>query len=752
MPIQLLAMQGGGGSAVPYDRQTAPRHTTAVAHTPQDVLRLQRYEEQWRFYSGLQWSMTREDGEPLVTANYARRIVDKKASWLMGKGMVIEVPEALEEITKPVLDEVWDYNDKDELLLEIGITGGVTGDVFLLPTSVPPSSQQKAINPYTRGTIRIRLVASHQVFPTWNPLNKDELTHVRIITEVADQRPPLPGRNRAQASPMSSTRKYIEDIYPSYIEQGWEDGVREHITNDLGEIPLVHISNQPFPNEYFGLSDLDGIIDIQREFNEKLTDVSDIINYHASPVTVITGARAKQLEKGSKSLWSGLPTEAKVFNLEMTGDLPASNNYLDKIREVMFELANLPEGAFGRQQAISNTSGAALAVTFQPLLEATERKVPSYVKGLERVNYIILRYHQLMTGEALPVDLCKNCGGRIVEIRRNGAGGQTSTERKCFLINPQTLDFMKPDEVKINWKRRLTYGIDTKMLPYKDVKDAYLRKGESYWDPQSSEDQIAKAAKEADREQKLQEWHRTEEARVAGEQSDNDETARARPTNENEGESFGQELDDKQQQQVSKPAEPARLPPKELLPDPQDQVEPEQLSPHDMDIPEEPMTLPVSVMTWNPKTRTFDTENLGSIQIVPTGCDRPRYLNPYDNRVTLKSALPRDMERASNLYVQWQTNGWVSRRWVQEHLDEEINIRQVNKELADDIPFLLALQGKPDPTAQVAQTAGVQDGDTTSPINGAPAPAVAGPGRGNRHVAGDNMATPPPNGAAGDRQ
>ena len=108
MSTQFLAFQGTGGSAAPFYRQQAPVATTV--HSPQDAMRLKRYEEHWRFYNGQQWNFVREEGEALVTANYARTIVNKKASWLIGKGMLLDVPQALRKITKPIIAKVWKQN------------------------------------------------------------------------------------------------------------------------------------------------------------------------------------------------------------------------------------------------------------------------------------------------------------------------------------------------------------------------------------------------------------------------------------------------------------------------------------------------------------------------------------------------------------------------------------------------------------------------------------------------------------------
>lgn len=494
MSLQFMSLQGNGGTAVPYGRQHAP--TTMATYAQEDSNRIKRYEEHWRFYNGQHWGFAREEGEALVTANYSRTIVNKKASWLIGKGMIVDVPQALRKITKPKLEKVWKDNEQDKKLLEMAITGGVTGDVCLLATFQRPTAVELRLNPYAKGRTRIRIVQPASCFPEWNPLNMEELTRLRIVTEVPTYRalPADPKRLATQAGlGVLQKRKFVEDIYPDRIETGWENEPKAVVPNDLGEIPFVHISNEIFPGEYWGKSDLDDIIDIQREFNEKLTDISDIVNYHAAPVTIITGAKAKQLEKGPKALWSGLPSDAKVYNLALGGDLAVSFKYLEFIRQMLMDVSNVPEGAFGRIQAISNTSAAALQVQFQPLVEVTARKQANYIAGLQKLNYFILRLEQLANNTAYPVDLCSNCGGRIVTFKTTTADGREIIKKKCYLVDPQTLEFMKPEDVKVSVTIEHSFGHEVKKMPYGYVKKMWGKEHTSYWDPDPMVDKEAKA-------------------------------------------------------------------------------------------------------------------------------------------------------------------------------------------------------------------------------------------------------------------
>lgn len=194
---------------------------------------------------------------------------------------------------------------------------------------------------------------------------------------------------------------------------------------------------------------------------------------------------------------------------------------------------------------------------------------------------------------------------------------------------------------------------------------------------------------------------------------------------------------------AGKPDEPEVVTDKE-----EDDIDPEtdidvpvpKLPNHQIDIPEEPEKVTVVTKVWNENTKAFEEKNLGELMLVPTGCEEPEYVSPYENTVSFRSALPRDKERDANLYASYQQNGWISRRWARENLDEDIDSDKVEKELADDIPVILALQGKQDVASGVAQTAGLEGkGDN----NGAPLPPGPGPGRGNKAAPGDNGASTP---------
>ena len=109
-------------------------------------------------------------------------------------------------------------------------------------------------------------------------------------------------------------------------------------------------------------------------------------------MTVIVGAKASNLEKGAKKVWGGLPKDAQVFNLEGGAQgINGALQYLELLKRSMHEIMNIPETALGQVQAISNTSGVALSIQYQPLMNRYSQKVAQYGKGLEKINEIALR-------------------------------------------------------------------------------------------------------------------------------------------------------------------------------------------------------------------------------------------------------------------------------------------------------------------------------------------------------------------------
>ena len=124
--------------------------------------------------------------------------------------------------------------------------------------------------------------------------------------------------------------------------------------------------------------------------NEKATDISDIINYHGSPTTIITGAKIKDLEKGANRVWT-LPENASAKNLTLDGDLKASEEHYQNVRSALLEISGTTEQALGKFEGSVPPSGVALQLQYLPLLEKRDVKTMLYGLGIRQINRLILK-------------------------------------------------------------------------------------------------------------------------------------------------------------------------------------------------------------------------------------------------------------------------------------------------------------------------------------------------------------------------
>lgn len=341
--------------------------------------RLNRYAQNWAMYLGHHWGYRREAGETQLTFNYAKAFSDYITNFTFGRGFKNKTPEATEAIVPALLDRVWNRdNDKKKVTWRMGQTGSVTGDCFVKVAYEDPYTDP--IGRPIPGRVRIIPLHSAFCFPEWHPHDRERIIRFKL-------------KYRFWGTAPDGTRQvftYTEIMTDDMIEEYINDEMIDQRPNPVGKIPIVHIPNMPVEGSPWGLSDIQDIITLNREYNEKATEVSEIINYHAAPVTVITGAKASNLEKGPKQVWGNLPKDANVFNLDMTTNLSGPLAFMESLKRSMHEMTGVPESALGERQPISNTSGVALAIEFQPLMNRFGIKEMQYGEGIQRLNELIL--------------------------------------------------------------------------------------------------------------------------------------------------------------------------------------------------------------------------------------------------------------------------------------------------------------------------------------------------------------------------
>jgi hypothetical protein len=343
--------------------------------------RLNRYASNWAWYLGHHYAYKREIGEPQLVFNWVRAFSDYLVNFSFGKGINFHSPEATSAIVPYTLKEVWEvHNNKDAVLVEIGQLGSVSGDVFVKVAFEEPFVDPAGVP--QAGKIRILPLNPAFCFPEFHPHDRSRLIRFKL-------------KYKFWGTAQDGTRQvmtYVELMTEDMIEEYINDELIDSRPNPIGEIPIAFTPNIMVASSPWGLSDITDLVSLNREYNEKATEISDIINYHVAPVTVITGAKASNLEKGPRKVWAINNKDAKINQLELQTNFTGPLGYMELLKQAMHELTGVPAQALGTMQPISNTSGVALSIQYQPLMLKHERKKIQYTPLFTRINELIIRH------------------------------------------------------------------------------------------------------------------------------------------------------------------------------------------------------------------------------------------------------------------------------------------------------------------------------------------------------------------------
>ena len=390
-------------SRTPFGDRTANIYDLALSVETEHAPRLNFYRRMWRMYDGDHWDWSRSEDEPLTTINYMRAFVDMMAFLLFANGFKPTVPddpstEADEkderEFVRRQLVDDWEENDGDLVGYLLAQTGGVSGDAFARVAWAEDGIE----GPYPK----VDVVPSQFVFPEFggpHGVHRTELKSLLIVFPRYKSSGKVPQTvaetsRRHILSRRQSTKVdvYAERWFPNkYII--YDNGEETTKLNPYGEIPVVHIANFPLSGEYFGLSDIVDVWKLQRAFNEKVTNVSDVIDYQGSPITLVTGAKIKDLERGGNRVW-GLPDGATVQNLGLSAELSSTIKFMEFLQQAMHDLTMMPASMFSGDG--SGASGAALALKYWPLIQRLKLKRKMYRKGLRNIQRLMLKARMVM--------------------------------------------------------------------------------------------------------------------------------------------------------------------------------------------------------------------------------------------------------------------------------------------------------------------------------------------------------------------
>lgn len=348
--------------------------------------RLANYSLYYDFYTGEHWSKNVPEGFEQVTVNYVESFINKIKRFTFRNGWNMAFPEEMKAAgVDEWLTKCWMYNKKDKITRNLTEYAGIFGDWYLYVQWLPSASGLGEKNAYKN--VRLTTLDPRYVFPEYNEIT-GEMEFCTVI--IPYTRKQLINGEVRYASMLHKETHTPNTIYVQELNDKGEEASFEQLDNPIGKILIVHGKNIAAGGSNFGKSDIKTLIDIQKLVNEKVSDVSEIIDYHAAPVTIIKGARSRNLEKGANKVWSGIPVNGDVFNLKSEANIDGSMSFVAWLKKTMHELGHVPEDALGGKKEISNTSAVALSLDYEPLIELAEDKRFYFEEGIKEVDALMI--------------------------------------------------------------------------------------------------------------------------------------------------------------------------------------------------------------------------------------------------------------------------------------------------------------------------------------------------------------------------
>lgn len=331
-----------------------------------------------------------------VTINISAQSVDKTVSFfipdtprieLQGGVDNVRIGETFTEVRTPQqeqLDTFWNTNEIDSFVLDVSLSGIVTGHNFirLIPSMIVDNN-----------TPEVGLIDPRNIIAYWDITKSNRLLFYRLVWQLDS----------------SGQQRRIQDIVPRWLidhdinlpvqedlSLGWMIFEYERDVNSELKLisvdrwmhpfpPIVDWKNSQAPFRYYGQSDLKHV-HLNDALNFVASNTNKIIYHHAGPQTVVTGGTLPDDAHSGPDQIIEIPGEdAKMFNLEMQSDLDASMQLMDILRASFFAQSRVVDLATVRDK-LARVTNFGVRMIYSDMLDMIANKRLFYGDGIAEIS------------------------------------------------------------------------------------------------------------------------------------------------------------------------------------------------------------------------------------------------------------------------------------------------------------------------------------------------------------------------------
>src|SRR3990167_6873306 len=369
------------------------------------------------FYKGKQWSYRKEGGGTMRTYNYCFTIVENMTAFLTNEAPQMSSPPR--NITDPVerglaegrtklLEAIHEDNAVSLVFQRAVRTGSITGDAFIfgaIPTFKTNDAGEKVFDRIRYWNIEkpehIQALWKDENFSEMDGFLKkyrisveyakrlfEEETKAKKFVVQADFDVENPSMTQTTEVPMCTVKElWLENEY--LLMFGNDNKPVHYVKHDFGFVPLQYIPNIHLPGEPKGTSDIEHELDPQQEYNERASDLADIIKEVAKPA--YWGKNLDNLSevRSGQIVIYQVGDDGEINAMPRSGQTVAVEQYLSDRKNDIIALSGLNQVLYPGSQVLQAT-GRALSVVMQGVNNKVSLRKEWWEVAFKNLNKTIL--------------------------------------------------------------------------------------------------------------------------------------------------------------------------------------------------------------------------------------------------------------------------------------------------------------------------------------------------------------------------
>lgn len=344
------------------------------------------------FYKGKQWSFKKEGGGTMRTYNYVFTIVENMTAFLTNEAPQISSPPAklndafersLAEGRTKILDAVHEDNQVGLVFQRAARTASITGDCFIfgaIPTFKVNDAGEKSFDRIRYWNVErpetIRVIWSDENFNEVQgfikhyrvPVNMakrlfaEEIKKANIVIQ-ADHDNVNSNIVEPTNLPMVTIKEYWDE-HEYQLMINADSKIVHYVKHEWGFVPLHYVPNIHLPGEPKGTSDIEHELDPQQEYNERSSDLADIIKEITKPT--YWGKNLDNLSevRSGQIVIYQVGEDGDIQAMPKSGQTVAMEQYLADRKNDIISLSGLNQVLYPGSQVLQAT-GRALSVVMQ---------------------------------------------------------------------------------------------------------------------------------------------------------------------------------------------------------------------------------------------------------------------------------------------------------------------------------------------------------------------------------------------------